>query len=108
MRRWLASEASLAVVLVAYALLFAALAVVLAVLFARVDSAVNGIQQSRLDLCEQQNARHDKTLRILDREIARLPRRARARATRERAGTVALIDALSPRRDCLRVIPPPP
>jgi hypothetical protein len=51
--------------------------------------------------CEATNQRHDATITQLDRLIVRLPpgpRRDRAEASR--AGTVRLIDALAPKRDC--------
>lgn len=113
MRRWLLSDRGLGAVLVMYAALMAVFAVVLVVMFSRTNDtareaagAVESIQRSRFDLCEQQNARHDATLRALDMQIAKLPARERRVARARRAGTVALIDALSPRRDCVRVFPP--
>lgn len=50
--------------------------------------------------CEAQNARHDNTIRQVDRLIAEAPPSRRARAGAGRAGTVLIIDALAPRRDC--------
>lgn len=50
--------------------------------------------------CEEQNVRHDQTLRTLDRLIAKVPPDRRAQARRSRASTVLLIDALAPKRDC--------
>jgi hypothetical protein len=63
------------------------------------------IQASRQDTirraCVEQNVRHDQTLKKLDEQIERLPAGARkARAERNRDGTIALIDALVPKRDC--------
>lgn len=50
--------------------------------------------------CEDVNARHDSTIRELDRIVTALPASRRARARQRRAATVALIDALAPHRDC--------
>jgi hypothetical protein len=55
-------------------------------------------------LCTEQNGRHDRTVRELDRRLAlavRMASPSRARRIREsRAFTVALIEALAPHRDC--------
>lgn len=63
------------------------------------------IQESRRDAviisCRQQNERHDRTIRQLDRNIAGLPRGPeRLRARQRRDSTVSLIDALVPKTDC--------
>ena len=67
--------------------------------------ARDDIQESRREAiiisCEQQNERHDQTVRQLDRNIADIPpgpRKRRARVSRDH--TVALIDALVPTTDC--------
>jgi len=50
--------------------------------------------------CLEQNTRHDETIRALDDAIAGLPPDRRQRAQANRDNTVALIDALAPKRDC--------
>lgn len=65
------------------------------------------VQRSREDTvrlaCAEQNERHDGTIRTLDRLILETrkmhPERAR-RAAESRVGTVLLIEALAPKRDC--------
>lgn len=54
--------------------------------------------------CEQQNQRHDDTIRALDRLIALVPASGRARAEQGRAGTLLLINALAPKRDCVALV----
>jgi hypothetical protein len=51
--------------------------------------------------CNEQNVRHDRTVAKLDELVVGIsdPVR-RARAEQNRAGTVALIDALAPKRQC--------
>lgn len=58
-----------------------------------------------LSNCEDSNARHDRTVAQLERlvEAIRDPVR-RARAVQGMAGTVALIDALAPKRDCRALV----
>jgi hypothetical protein len=67
-------------------------------------SAPGQIQQQRATAtrvnCQEQNVRHDAAITELDRLIRRLPLPQRARAVRGRDGTVALINALAPKRDC--------
>ena len=70
---------------------------------------IGRIQQSREDSirsqCAELNERHDQTISALDAEIAKLRRTDPARAARAeagRVGTVRLIEALAPRRDCER------
>lgn len=62
------------------------------------------IQQSRQEItvtrCLDLNARHDATIAKLDQEIGALPPVERKQAKTNRAGTVALIDALAPKRNC--------
>lgn len=63
------------------------------------------IQQQRADAiwadCVKTNTAHDKTIAALDRVIAGIPDPARRRAAQEsRPGTVLLIDALAPVRNC--------
>jgi hypothetical protein len=59
---------------------------------------------SSFRFCSETNARHDATLEELDRLVAGLPRAQRVRARRGQAGTVALIEALAPRRDCRALV----
>jgi hypothetical protein len=54
--------------------------------------------------CQGQNARHDRTIRELDAQIADLPQARRREAEARREGTVALIKALVPKRDCRAVV----
>jgi thymidylate synthase len=71
------------------------------------------IEQSRKDVivesCRESNRRHDATIAQLDKLIASLPRDRRRRAEAGKVYTVALIDQLQPKRDCLaraeRLIP---
>jgi hypothetical protein len=51
--------------------------------------------------CEDTNTRHDATIRQLHRLVERLPPGPRkVRAVQGMAGSVALIDALAPKRRC--------
>ena len=64
------------------------------------------VQQSRVeslvDQCRESNRRHDKTIETLDAVIAKLPRGPKRReANANRRGTVALINALAPKRHCV-------
>ena len=54
--------------------------------------------------CEAQNARHDNTIAQLDELISEAPPERRARARQNRDGTVVLINALVPKRDCREVV----
>lgn len=108
MRRRLSSGTVLIGALAVFVVLIAAMAAVVVLALAHADSAIDAIQRSRLELCRQQNERHDHTIRTLDKQIAKLPPKERRRAIRQRAGTVALINALAPKRDCARVIAPRP
>ena len=73
-------------------------------------AAVERVQQinaGRRDVlvrsCREQNRRHDNTIRKLDGLIADLPPgRRRERAKAGRASTVALIEALAPKRQCVK------
>jgi hypothetical protein len=55
-------------------------------------------------LCVQQNHKHDRTLRTLDRRLELRVKTASPERAQEirasRASTVALIDSLAPRQDC--------
>lgn len=68
-------------------------------------AAFGSIQSQRADAigaaCVEQNVRHDKTIATLDALIAKLPPGPRReRSERNRDGTVLLIKALAPKRDC--------
>jgi hypothetical protein len=63
-------------------------------------SQVSRINASRLEICKDGNERHRTAVRRLDEEVARLPPEERARAEARRDGTVRLIDALVPERNC--------
>jgi len=87
----------------------AVLLVLMAFLFWKAVDTTQRVQQSRVEVtrtnCLAQNNRHDATVRKLDQLIADIPPGARRRrAERGRASTVALIDALAPKRDCKAVV----
>lgn len=66
-------------------------------LFTRIqDERENSIRTS----CQETNQRYDKAIKTLDELIAKAPAERRRRAREGRAGTVLLIDALVPKRDC--------
>jgi hypothetical protein len=76
-----------------------------AVLFSRQSQNTAAIQQQRVDAirssCQETNARHDQTIKTLKGLVARIDDPAqRARAHRNLAGTLALIDALVPKQNC--------
>jgi hypothetical protein len=81
-----------------------------AVGFARVESAnrAEALQTNRaeitLESCLDQNARHIRTVEVLDDRIAQLPPETRAAAQRSRDSTVLLISALLPRRNCEELV----
>ena len=50
--------------------------------------------------CQEVNDRHDTTIATLDKLLAKLPPSQRARAKSSRDGTVLLIEALAPKRNC--------
>lgn len=79
-----------------------------AVLWSRTNDALQQVQQSRVDLCRQANERHDAVLRVLDQRIRELHGPARVRAEASRAGSVALLEAIAPKRDCQAALTPPP
>lgn len=61
--------------------------------------------RATLQACRAQNARHQATVKTLDRVIAGLPAGPRRQeATERRDGTVALIDALVPLRNCKKLV----
>ena len=65
-------------------------------------------EDSIRDSCVGQNARHDATIRALDRLLAQATSHASAERVRRieesRASTVRLIEALAPARDCAAVV----
>lgn len=70
------------------------------ILYLRTTDAFHQLRENRLELCRDANERHDRTIDTLDREIRRLPAGQRAEANRNRKSTVALLEAIAPRRDC--------
>lgn len=54
--------------------------------------------------CRDVNDRHDATIRKLDELVASRPVDERDRARRNRAGTVALLNAIVPKRDCAALV----
>jgi hypothetical protein len=54
--------------------------------------------------CLQANERHDRAITVFDAQIARLSAEQRANARASREFTVALIEALSPKRDCRALV----
>lgn len=60
------------------------------------------------DACAQTNARHDKTIVTLDRLLKRAAKTASPERLRQmkdsRTGTVLLIEALVPKRDCAQLV----
>ena len=64
------------------------------------------IERSRRDVlirsCREQNRRHDATILELDRQVAKLPPARRSEAQARRNGTVALLEAIIPHRDCAK------
>jgi hypothetical protein len=85
--------------------------VLLANVFSRTETNADfaeAIQRERaratLENCQKQNARHRNTVRTLDRIIAGTPPARRRQARERRAGTVLLIQALVPLRECKRVV----
>jgi hypothetical protein len=65
------------------------------------------VQGSRIELCQEGNVRHDRAIEKLDELIAELPPGSRRRrAERSRARTVALIEALVPKRNCEEAVEP--
>lgn len=66
---------------------------------------IQAIQAERarnvLQNCQDTNARHDATIRQLQRLVNELPPGPRkVRAVQGMAGSIAVIDALAPKRDC--------
>lgn len=70
---------------------------------------VAAIQDSRValtrDTCEQQNSRHDNTIKRLNKLVNEIhDPRQRRRAQANIAGTISLIDALAPHQNCTALI----
>ena len=86
----------------AFALVLAAASILLsAYLYTRIqDERIRSISRS----CEETNQRYDKAIETLDVLIARAPAERKQRARDGRAGTVLLIDALVPKRDCAALV----
>lgn len=68
------------------------------------QDVIEAVQTSREDAtrsnCEQQNSRHDDTIKNLDAGLAAVPPDQRQQAAQTRAFTITLIDALVPKQDC--------
>lgn len=66
------------------------------------------IQQQRteniLSQCENQNSRRANTIATLNQEILSLKGKRRIRAERNEGFTIALINALAPHQNCLRLV----
>jgi hypothetical protein len=93
-------------------ILVVALTIVAILLFIKVDAQVGRVDaglraqkaeraRNTLSNCLQTNMRHDATIAALDRQIRSLPPAQQAGAQIRRAATVELIEALSPKRDCV-------
>lgn len=89
--------------------LFAGVSVVvlLAAILISLNTMANATQQINAErerniraACEAQNKRNHNTIQQLDALIAKAPPERRERAAASRPGTVLLINALAPRRDC--------
>lgn len=78
-------------------------------LILQVRAQAKAIQQSRFNSCEDQNARHDHTIQVLDRVLKDFvrnhPNEAK-QAIESRADNVFLINALLPKRDCSKLNQP--
>lgn len=89
-------------VMSALAMLVAATSILLStVLFVRIQGERERAIRST---CEGTNERHKAAVRTLDELIAKAPPSRRARAKASRDGTVLLIEALVPLRDCERYV----
>jgi uncharacterized protein YlxW (UPF0749 family) len=70
----------------------------------QITRANHAIQEQRHESiirdCQDQNVRHDNTIKTLNKLIANLPRDERARAETNKAFTVVLINALAPKQNC--------
>lgn len=71
---------------------------------AEAKNATSNIQSQRKESirrgCEDQNARHNNTISILNSLIAKLPPDQRARAQANKEFTILLINALAPKQNC--------
>lgn len=69
---------------------------------------VNDIQNQRISLCEDQNNKHDNTIKEINKQVAirkkSLSAKARVALDERRNQTVLLINVLAPKRDCQKVI----
>jgi hypothetical protein len=84
------------------ALVLAAVACLVAgLLYARINTER---ERNIVRACQETNARHDHTIAELDKLIAKVPAARRKRAQESRTGTVYLIDALVPVRDCAALV----
>lgn len=69
-------------------------------------ATLSDIQASRLDSCNETNERHDRTFAVLDAEVQALAPAKRAKAQESLPQTKALLEALAPKRDCVKVVGP--
>lgn len=67
-------------------------------------ATLSDIQASRLDSCRETNERHDRTFAVLDAEVQALAPAKRAKAQESLPQTKALLEALAPKRDCVKVV----
>lgn len=69
----------------------------------KTEDVISSRRQAVLIGCMEANARHDATIDAVDKLIAKLPPGPqRRRAMGRRANTVFLINALAPKRDCVK------
>lgn len=85
------------------------LSILVGVLFGRVHDQFVALNQERSRNiyagCEETNVRHDQTIRRLHLLVEEMPPGPRrVRAVQAMAGSVALIDALAPKRDCRALV----
>lgn len=97
--------AAIVTVIVGIALILNSLGAVIAL--ENNQARIKQIQRERVSAvlrnCVDQNQRHDRTIRELDRLIRHVRPSQRTRAVQSRAGTVLLINSLAPKRDCRRL-----
>lgn len=102
-------------VLSAMALLLAAASILLtAKLWTRTNDAITQtriavaqVQRSRLEICRQNNERHDGVIHQFNLEVAQLHGAERARADRSRRSTIRLLNAIAPKHSCRVLLTPP-
>jgi hypothetical protein len=69
---------------------------------------VSDIQDQRVAFCEEQNDRHDNTIKEIDKQTEKrkkeLPARLHDSLDERRNSTVLLVNVLAPKRDCKNAI----